>query len=313
MQARGRKSQLLMAFEDVFGQTPETPEAIRLPFESCSIRASQNLNEDNTIRNNRNPAQPSRGFVDVSGQTVVPVDTVAFGYWLKALFGAPTTTGDGPYTHVFKPAEIQPSMVLERGFTDIGKYVLSNGCKVSGMSIDIGGEGDQNATIDIMGASEILGNNSFADDPINLPLTKFNRFQAAVILGGAVSAKITAGNISFNSALDGDQYLIGGQGFRGDIPEGIFQPSGSITALFEDHTLLEMAVNGTETSISFKWTNGPNSLEIKFPEVIFERTSPAIEGPQGVVVELPFRGYYDDATEGASVVVTLVNNHESYE
>ncbi len=313
MQARGRKSQLVMAFEETFGQTPAVPEAVVLPFESCNIRANQTLNEDNTIRNNRNPAQPSRGFVDVSGTTVVPVDAIAFGYWLKALFGAPTTTGDGPYTHVFKPAESQPSMVLERGFTDIGKYALANGCKVSSMSIDIGGEGDQNASIDIMGASEVLGDASFAATPTTLSLVKFNRFQAAVSVGQALAAKITAGNVAFNAALDGNQYLIGGQGFRGDIPEGIFQPSGSITALFEDLSLLDMAVNGTETSISFKWTNGPNSLEIKFPEVIFERTSPPIEGPQGVVVELPFRAYYNDAEEEASVVITLVNDHVSYD
>ena len=314
MQARGRKGQLLMAFETEFGQTPATPAAIRLPFETCGIRASQSLNEDNTIRNNRNPAQPSRGFVDVSGQTVVPVDAIAFGYWLKALFGAPETTSDVDiYTHVFKPAETQPSMVLERGFTDIGKYALSNGCKVSNLSLDIGGEGDQNASIDIIGASEVLGGSSFAGTPTSLSLVKFNRFQAAVTLDGAVAAKITAGNVAFDAALDGNQYLIGGQGFRGDIPEGLLQPSGSITALFEDLTLLDLAVNGTETAIAFTWTNGANSLEIKFPEVVFERTSPPIDGPQGIVIEMPFRGYYDDSDEKAAAQVTLINEHASYE
>ncbi len=312
MQARGRKGQLLMAFETNFGETPAMPTAIKLPFETSGIKASQTLNEDNTIRNNRNPAQPSRGYIDVSGQTVVPVDTIAFGYWLKALFGDPETTGEGPYTHVFKPNDTQPSVVIERGFTDIGKYLLYNGCKVSSVSIDVGGEGGQNANIDVMGANETPGDASFAATPTSLSLLRFDRFQAAVTIGDALAAKITAGQINLNAALDGNQYLIGGQGLRGDIPEGIFQASGSITALFEDLTLLDLAVNGTESAVTFTWTNGANSLEIKFPEVVFERNSPGIDGPQGIVIEMPFRGYYDDAVEEAAVQVTLTNEHVSY-
>jgi Asp-tRNA(Asn)/Glu-tRNA(Gln) amidotransferase A subunit family amidase len=33
------------------------------------------------------------------GDVVVPLDAVAFGFWLKAAFGDPTTTSSGPYTH----------------------------------------------------------------------------------------------------------------------------------------------------------------------------------------------------------------------
>lgn len=316
MQARGRKGQLLMDFETEYGQSPTTPAAIKLPFETCNIGASQTLNEDNTIRNDRNPAMPSRGNIDVSGSTVVPIDFITFGYWLKALFGAPETDGSvetGAYTHVFTPGDTQPSFVIERGFTDIGKYLIYNGCKVSRISIDVGGEGDQNATVDIMGAKETAGDTSYDVDPTEPTLTKFGRFQALVTVSGAAAAKITAGQINIDAALDGNQYILGGQGVRGDIPEGIIQPTGSITTLFEDLTLLNLAINGTETAITFKWTSGTNSLEIKFPEVILERTSPPIEGPQGIVLECPFRAYYENALEEAAVQVTLKNAHAGYE
>ncbi len=51
----------------------------------------------------------------------IEIDSEAFGFWLKATFGAPTTTGTspGPYTHVFQTGNwTLPSMALEIGMRE---------------------------------------------------------------------------------------------------------------------------------------------------------------------------------------------------
>jgi hypothetical protein len=314
-QARGYRSQLLMDFEATFGVDPTVKAAVLMPFETNNVAANQNLTEDNTIRNRRDPAKPSRGNVDVSGQVVVPIGPMSFGYWLKALLGDPTTTDDGlsEYTHVFKPGDTQPSFVLDRGFTDINVYEKFSGCKVSQMAISLGGDGALTAAIDIMGAKNTVGAAAYSADPTLHTDTRFSNFQATLQENSIDIGIGTAADFQINATLDGNQYVIGSQGFRQDIPEGLIQISGNLTALFKDKQLMEKAINGTETSLKFGLNDGLNSLEFYFPEVEFGRGSPAIDGPQGVVITLPWRAYCkSNDPEDAAVIVTLVNGLEDY-
>ena len=309
-QAQGYKSQLVMDFETTFGTTPTTPNAILMPIYSSKLQSKQNLVEDEIIRNDRNPAMPTLGNIDLSGSIEVPVDQIAIGYWLKATFGDPETAGDlGAYTHIYKPDNGQPSLVLEQGFTDINQYFLSNGCKVSKFSVEFGGEGDVKATIDVMGAKETIGTTT----PTKITLTKYGHFQAAVQEGGVDVANLTKGTLEIDFSLDGDTYVIGAQGRRGNINDGTLQISGSITALFENTSLLTKAMNATETSLKFTLSNDTDkSIEFFLPEVMFERSSPSIEGPKGILVELPYRAYYENNTDAASIKVTLKNAQASY-
>lgn len=313
-QARGRKSQLLYDVETEFGTDPAVVAAILMPFNTMGVKASQTLTEDNTIRNRRDPAMPSRGNVDVAGDIVVPVDQIAFGYWLRAMLGVPETSGEapGPYTHTFKLGDTQPSLVLERGFTDIGVYEKLNGCKVSRLSITFGGDGELTATITIMGAKQTVGNTAYDDTPTDITLTKFHQFQAGIKEGGTTIATVTQATLEIDLDLDGDQYPIGSAGERADIPEGIAGISGAITALFKDKTLLEKAISGAESSLEIKLTDKTNSLTISLPEIMYERTSPVVEGPRGVRLEANYRAYYQDSTEKSSIVATLVNTHAAY-
>ena len=312
MQARGRKGHLLLDYETTFGNTPAVPAAIKMPFQTSEVKSTQNLNDDETIRDNRSPAIPSRGNISVEGQIVVPVDKVAMGYWLRAMFGTPVTSGTGPYTHVFKLGDVHPSLTLEQGFNDINVYELFNGCKVSSFSIEKGGEGDVTASIDIMGANETIGSTSFDEAPTEITLTKFNQFQASIEEGGVSIATVNTATLEIDFDLDGDQYVIGSNGLRADIPEGIARISGTLTALFENTTLLNKAVNGVESSLKLKLTGGADSLEFFLPEVMYERNSPGINGPRGVLIELPYRAYYRTNVEATAIMATLINDQAAY-
>ena len=89
--------------------------------------------------------------------------------------------------------------------------------------------------------------------------------------------------------------------------------SGSITALFEDMTLLTKALSSTESSLEITFTNGTNILIFEFPEIKFEETAPAVESPGGVSATLNWFGFYDNNADASSLVVSLTNDKDTYD
>ena len=152
----GSKTSTLIAFETAYGVTPTdaATKSIRMPFNTNGVASSQNSTAPSTIRGNRSPVEPILGNNDVSGDIVVPVDYTAFGYWLKAAFGDPTSAKVGDttnYKHIFKIKDSQPSLTIEKAFPGINTYIKEHGCKVSKLSLSVGGDGELTATISVMG------------------------------------------------------------------------------------------------------------------------------------------------------------------
>lgn len=313
MQAKGFMGRLGLDFETTFGVSPTTKSCKILPFNKLEIAGKQSLITTSTITGNRNPVQPGLGRITADGSAEVPVDYTAFGWWLKAAFGSATDSGaSAPYTHVFKPSNTQPSLVLEKAFTDIGQYFLYNGCKVSSLKLSFGGDGELVATIEFKGANEIRGTVAYSTTPTTIVMNRLNNFQAVLKEGGSTIGTVTSGDFTIDFGLDGDQYTVGNGNSRGDIPEGILKVSGTMKALFTDATLIDKGINSTESSLELTFTSGTNSLAFKFPEIQYERTSPTITGPAGVSVDLAWSGFYQDGADAAAVVATLKNAVATY-
>lgn len=317
VQAQGYRGRLALAYETAYGVTPISPSGFILPITSSKIVAKQTLIEDNTIRGVRDVAPPGLGNIDVQGPVVVPVDEINIGYWLKGLFGSPDTTDSGtaPYTHTFKPGFTQPSLCLEQQFPDIGQYFLYNGCKVSKFStaFEVSNQ-DLQATIDIMGGKETLATASFLVEPIIRPMSKFGAFMASILDDGQLLANVTKVDLTVDTGLDGSVYTLGGGGFRGSLPEGMLAVTGTVTAIFDSMALLNKAVAGATSSLELNLSNplSGSSLNILLPEIIYERTSPGIDGPKGVSISLPFRAFYNTNASGVSIVATLINAEAAY-
>ncbi len=313
----GRKGHLFMFFEDTFAENPAEINAFKVPFITSEIQAKQSFVQEEVIRNSRNPLPSGRGFVDVSGSIAVPVDEVGMGFWFKAMFGNPTTTEITPgilYSHVWKLLDELHSLGLEQGFNGKSKYFLYNGCKVSKIAIELGGEGNLNATIDIAGAKETSGDISVDIDPTVIPLYRFNNFQGMIKEGGVTIAIVTKAtlDIDFDLETGEETYPIGSGGYRTNIPEGIAKITGTLTTFFEDDDLLTKGSNGTETSLELGLVKGDKELSFYMPQIQLERTSPSISGGKGVMLEFNYEAYENGNAEGTALVVTLKNEQETY-
>ncbi len=314
-QATGALAKLVMGFQT--NATTAATDGFVMSVNKSTLKSTRNQITPATIRGNLNPTEPSDGNLSVSGTIEIPVDSIAMWYWLQAACGVPITTGSAsPWTHTFKagdPAAPRPYITIEHQFTNLAtpQFFLYTGCKINSIAISMGADGELVATLNIVGISETIGTSSFDDSPTAIIMSLLKNNQMTLKEGGSAiaNAKSLDTNINFN--CDTDQYVIGGGGALGAVPDGVMSVSGNLSALFEDVTLLSKAMNSTESSLEATFSASAfSSLAIKFPEVKYTRNSPGIEGPKGIVISLPYGAYYDNSAEETSVQFTLINTEE---
>ena len=312
-QAKGSLSQVTIQKESAFGVAPSEPNMQLLYYSSCALALSRGQEQDDTLRGNRNPTKAMRGSDDISGDLVATMQAYN-GLLLLGLMGKVTTSGDSaPYTHLFTVGDSLPSFILEKGFLNIGQYFRYLGCKVSAMKASFTPSGAQKLTFSLMGAQEETASSAFHDTPVDLTYAPFDGFALGTIEeGGTPIANVTGVDLEISNNLDGDQYLLGGEGKRADIPEGTVAVTGTLKARFTSLALYTKAINDTESSLKLVYkrgtgggTLGNESLEFHIPELTFTPKAPPISGPKGIIVELPFVGYYGNDVGASALQITL--------
>lgn len=314
-QAKGSSAQLGIQ-EEVTYKTDPSPDMTRIHIVSCDLGLDQGLEESKTIQSNRNAVEPFRGRKNVPGSIVTELQAYTAKLW-KGLLGANTTTGAGPYTHTMKVGSSIPSFVMEKGFYDIAQYFKYNGVKIGKASMSITDSGPQPVTFSLVGAKETVSGSTFDATQTDLGKTLFDGLSIGVIEeGGSASAIILSiDGLTVDNGLDEGIYVLGSSGERVALPEGTVKVTGTVKALFDSITLYNKAVNSTESSIKVKYakgdglgTAGNESHEMHIEELKYAPKSPPIAGPQGVLVELPFTGYYGNGSNASSFQIIIKNS-----
>lgn len=310
--AVGAKSSILMDVETSFGVPPTTHAGVILPLNTFAVKPTRSKNSSATLTGRYDPAQPFDGNLEVSGSVVVPLDARAFGHWLKAMFGAPTTTGaSAPYTHVWKSNSDMPSLAMQAKYGTV--FGLFTGCKVSSMEIQAGGDGELTASVNLVGRDADYSTTNYNSSAASVALQRFSNFQGSILSGGSSLGVVTNFSLTLDFGLQTDIRAIGDQGRVYDLPQGTMKISGGITVFFTDATLLNKAKASEELALSMSFTiDEDNSLTFDLPEVQLSYDGPTVDGPTGIKQEYKFEAYYNNAAAGAAVVATLVNDKASY-
>ncbi len=125
-----------------------------MPFASTSLGSEQPTLNSELLGYGRDPLAPIKDAVTADGDVVVPIDVEAFGFWLKAAFGDPVTTGaEAPYTHEFRSGSWSlPSMAIETGMPEVPRYAMYTGCVLDQLSWQMQRSGLLTATAPPRGA-----------------------------------------------------------------------------------------------------------------------------------------------------------------
>ena len=306
----GANAPMVIGWETAFA-TPPASGGLIMPKNSCGVTASRPRHQVATLQNGRNPKAGFLGRKDVSGPLVVPVDSIAMLYWLKAMFGAATVSGTDPYVHEYKIGDSMPSFTLENQFPDLDTAVYEQfyGCKIASAGFSFGEDGELVANLQVVGADYSPESSPFDASAAEVDFERIYNSQAAFTEGGSAYALARKVSLDIDFGLDLDQYCIGGGGVRRSIPEGLVQISGEIETVFENAALLTKAENDTESSLAITCTGSAASIfELELQEVKYARKSPPVDRPAGLIVTHTFEAYLNDGAEASAVVGRITNS-----
>lgn len=309
--AQGARSQLAAAFETTYG-TPPASGYTKLPFASSSLSGEQALQSSELLGYGRDPLAPVLDALDADGDVIVPIDAEGFGFWLKAAFGAPITTGTGPYTHEFRSGNwTLPSLSIEKGMPEVPSYSMFPGCKVNALSWTMGRKGLLTATVDLIAQGEVIGAATGAGTPADISLARFNHFHGSIERNGVALANVVSASIKYDNALDRIE-TIRADGRIDGLDASIAAMTGEITVRFASADLLNQATSGAPCALEFAYTlPGGESLTVTVHAVYLPLPRREITGPAGVQATFAWQAALA-ASPARMATIVLVNDRATY-
>lgn len=303
--ALGINSILTGAFEGTYGTPPASTAFHRLPFVSTSMGEEQQLIEDDQLGGGREGFDPIPDVVNNDGDVVVPVDTDAFGFWLKALLGAPTSAGTGPYTHTFTSgATTLPSMSLEVGNPEVPSFSTNYGAAANQIRLQMARSGLLNATVGFIAQGEQPhAATSVAAAAALVRGARFAQAAGEISKDGSHLANVTACDFTFSNGLEKVE-AIRPDGRIDGVDPGKITMSGTTTVRFADNVLMDAATSGSPISLNFGWTRGTSSLIFTVARVYLPKPKRPITGPGGIQTTFNWRA---SGAGGHTLSAVLVN------
>lgn len=310
--AYGWNTHLLVGFESTYGTPPAAGAYHLAPFVSCDLDSAQGLIESNVLGLGRDPTQPYQDVINVDGDIVVPVDVRNIGQWLKAVFGAATTAGSGPYTHTFKSgATSLPSLAVELGMPEVPDFPLFSGVRANSIAFNFARSGEAQATVNLIGQGETKQTTTKDATPEEAIFTRFSQFQGSVKQAGNPLGNVTSAALTYSNNLERVETIRDDGKIDGADP-GVAALSGSISVRYADTALMDAARAGTPVDLEFAYTiDADHKLVIECHEVFLPKPKRSVGGPGGIEASYDFQGA-KDAVIGNMVTVTLTNDVASY-
>jgi hypothetical protein len=280
----GARTQANLAFETVYGTAPVSGFRT-IPFASTSLGAERPLIENEMLGFGRDPLAPQRDAITVDGDMVIPVDVENLGLWLKAAFGAPTTTGTTPKVHTFQSgAWALPSMALEVAMPEVPRYALYSGVMVNTLAWSMGRSGLLTGTVGLMAQKETIATVTAAGTPTALAYQRFGHFNGAITRDGSPLGSVISAEITYANNLD-PVAVIRADGAVDGFDPMVASLSGSLVARFDSAALITQAISGAPCELKFAYDMGANAkFEFTAHAVYLPQPRTPIEGPGGVQV-----------------------------
>ncbi|WP_126976331.1 phage tail tube protein [Frigidibacter oleivorans] len=311
--AQGARAQMALAFETSYG-TPPASGFTKMPFASTTLGSEQPLLNSELLGYGRDPLAPIKDAVTADGNVVVPIDASAFGFWLKATFGSPVTTGavPGPFTHEFRSgAWSLPSMSIETGMPEVPRFAMYSGCVCDSLSWQMQRSGLLTATASLVAQGEAIASASAAGTLADLDLQRFGHFNGAITRNGQPLGNIISAEITYANNLDRVETIRSDGRIDGADPS-IAALTGKIEVRFADQVLVNQAIAGDPCALTFAYSlPSGESFSFTVHAVYLPRPRIEIPGPQGIQATFDWQAARD-ASLGRMCTATLVNDIEEY-
>jgi hypothetical protein len=296
--ATGSRHNMAYVVESTFGTTPSTPAFTPIRHTGTTIGLSKDSIESEELREDRQVANYRHGNKSVSGDINFELSYGSFDDILEAVLCGTWNT------NVLKAGTTRRSYTIERHHQDIGKYLRSTGCNFNTMSLSVAPNSMVTGSFGVIGkgfsvASTAVTGATYNTESVTAP---FDSFSGSITEGGSSIAVVTSLELNIENGMEA-LYVIGSS--------DTLQPSigksmvnGSITAYFEDSTLIDKFINETSSSLSFTLTDAAgNDYLFELPNVKYNSGNPEVGGAGAVTVSLDFVALYDSG-DASQIVIT---------
>lgn len=294
--AQGSRSSLSYIAESTFGTTP-AGNFQNLPFTSHSLNMTKDRVEGTDIQADRMSRVDRHGNRQVSGDITGDLREGDFDELLESAMLSSWSSD------VLKVGTVPKYFSIEDYAADIDQARLFTGCSVNSLAVSLAPNQMVTGTFGIVGKNMTM---SASEKTQDAPSTNspFDAYSGTLQIGGSNSAIVTAMDFTLTNSF-APTFVVGDDSAPA-LEVGNAVVEGSISAYFEDASLINRFVNETETPL--KVTVGdnagtPNTLEFFFPRCKINSADVGVDGPTSRIITMSFVALRD-ATENTNLRIT---------
>lgn len=317
---RGRKMLIRVAPQASFDAAAATGFVQLAAYAHSFLPASEPQDDDvlggfaNSIDDR--PAAPD--IEDGSGRIEWAFDMAQVGWILRQVFGAPVTTGTGPYVHTFGASETIPDHTLEREIANGAQYDGVIGAVARQITFGVGSDkGYRRLPVEYV-ARQVVDQYAASIAGAFATPTLSNRVPAAVgslKRDGAAMGSILSGDIVIQNEIEMDRY-------DGDRLNGAAFLTGRKVAVNLQARFLNATLRDLGKIATGQYLPGVYSIErtyelsaslklvITCANVRFAKAG--LEVSNGKHTTVPLRGRAEVSAAAAAVTCVLTNSTASY-
>ena len=299
--AQGSRSSLSYIVESTFGTTP-AGNFTNLPFSTHSLNLTKDRVAGNDIQADRMPRVDRHGNRQVAGDIVVDLRDADYDAFLES---AMLNTWDG-ITNTLKVGTTPKFFSVEDYAADIDQARLFTGLSVSSMAISLAPNQMVATTFGMVGKDMTISGTEKTQDAAS-GAAPFDAYSGDISIGnvGAGSAVAIVTGLDFTLSNSFAPTFVIGDDSAPSLEYGRAEVEGTLTAYFEDASLINRFLNETETEIevSVNDPTGGNAYTFLFPRVKINSADVGVDGPTSRMVSMSFVALYD-STEGTNLKIT---------
>lgn len=307
--ADGSRHALYGVEEATYGQTPNNPAFDTIRITGTTLGLSKDSLQSAEIRSDRQIADFRLGANQVGGDINFEL---SFGSFDKLLQGALLSANWAGSPEEIKAGVTRKSFTFVRKFEQFQAsqkpFYIYRGVEINQMQLSISANAMVTGVFSVFGASQELasdlsgmGTPTYNAATVSEPVDSFT---GALQEGGSTIGVITEISLTLANGIE-PRFVVGS---KNSIMPSLARSNltGSITAYFEDSSLVEKFINETDSSIKFELpdTEG-NNMIIELPRIKYTGGQPDVTGEGPVTLTMPFQALLDK-TAGTNIVIKRI-------
>jgi len=301
--SQGSRAGLSYVPEVTFGTTPATPSLVQLPYTTHTLNLTKERVTGNDIQPDRMVRVDRHGNRSVAGDITVDLRKGDYDPLLESAFFGTFAT------NVLKVGTTPKFFSIEDAATDISQFRLFTGMAVSTLAVSIRPNQMVTGTFSMVGKDMTISGTSVdavkTASSVNQPFDSYSGALSIGTAGGTLTAAAIVTGIDFtiNNAL-APTFVVGSSSTP-QLEYGMATVEGTITAYFEDSSLINRFIAETATGLQVVVDDptGLSDYTWLFPRVKINGADVPVDNPASRIITMPFVALYD-TTEATNIKLT---------